>query len=239
MEQAILHQTPMRISDFAAFKERGSNVTCQPAFEIHPVDFVHRDKRFQAVIFSCRFSGTVDGREYTFRKCYARGCRHNLCPHVSQAVMTANRYLQRDYRTLKEAGVRVEEKLFTLEDMLVKFREEEEEGGTGMLTVDDYVKVAREGTPMKMDIQLEDVPAVEHLEYKKNHQVFLMGDFIIDSQGKTHTCQRCFACYPADREADERPRQVRVANARLERLYQDFDQAPSVRYEKRFFSEAI
>jgi hypothetical protein len=56
------------------------------------------------------------GRIYAFRKCYARGCPNNLCPHVSQAVMIANRYLQRDYRRMEDAGLKVEKNLFTLED---------------------------------------------------------------------------------------------------------------------------
>ena len=37
--------------------------------------------------------------------------------------MIANRYLQRDYRRLKEAGIQIEEKLFTLDDMVVKFED--------------------------------------------------------------------------------------------------------------------
>ena len=107
----------------------GSTITCQPSFEIRGVDFIHTDNEFQAVLFFCRFSGTKDGVEFSFRKCCARGCPYNLCPHVSQAVMIANRYLQEDYRGLDEVGVHVTPRLFSLDDMVVKFRDFKEEQG--------------------------------------------------------------------------------------------------------------
>ena len=78
---------------------------CRTAFEILPVDFQHRANPFSAHIFLCLYYGAIDGVTYAFRKCYARGCPNNLCPHVSQAVLIANRYLQRDYHKLKSAGL--------------------------------------------------------------------------------------------------------------------------------------
>ncbi len=123
MEPVTNQKPPNRITDLVAFKEQGFEVVCNPSFEILPVDFAHRDNQFQAFIFLCRFTGTIDRQEYMFRKCYARGCPHNLCPHVSQAVMIANRYLQRDYRRLEEGGIEIEKRLFSLEDMMVKYED--------------------------------------------------------------------------------------------------------------------
>ncbi len=104
MAKTSLNTPPGRIADLVGLKEKGSMVTCQTNFDILPVDFAHRDNPFQAFIFLCRYKGAIDGEEYEFRKCYARGCPHNLCPHVSQAVVIANRYLQKDYHLLEEAG---------------------------------------------------------------------------------------------------------------------------------------
>jgi hypothetical protein len=233
MEQTTIHNPPIRITDLVSLKETGTVVTCRPFFEIVPVDFAHRNNRFQAYIFLCRFSGEVGEDSYAFRKCYARGCPHNLCPHVSQAVMIANRYLQRDYRRLKEAGIEAGDKLFTLEDMLVQFAERKEEQGPP-LTIDDYIDIAKEGKSVSVDVSLEYVAATEHFEYGKNLQTFLLADFAVESSGDTHDCQRCFACYPTEKEDEQKPAQIEVANARLAILYQRFDEA-SVRYEKRFF----
>ncbi|RLB43566.1 MAG: hypothetical protein DRH12_02660 [Deltaproteobacteria bacterium] len=232
MESEI--SSPKRISDLVALKQEGARITCIPIFEVIPVDFLHRDNPYQAHVFLCRFEGEVDGQKYSFRKCYARGCPNNLCPHVSQAVMIANRYLQRDYRELKNAGIEVEEKLFTLEDMLVKFEGYKEEHDP-TLTIDDYINMAKEGTEVEVSIEVEYVPAVEHFANYKNSQTFLTVDFTVEALGRRHNFQRCFACYQTDKEKEEKDQQVRVANARLEELYKRFDDA-GVKYVKKFFS---
>jgi hypothetical protein len=149
--------------------------------------------------------------------------------------MIANRYLQRDYRLLKQAGIQVEERLFTLEDMVVKFEGYREEHGP-TLALEDYINMAREGNEVTMEIRLEYVPAVEHFANYKNAQTFLMVEFEIDCLGKSHQLDRCLSCYPSDREEEEQAHMAKVANARLEEMYKAFDQA-SIHYQKRFFTK--
>jgi hypothetical protein len=233
MSAATAARSTKRISDLVKWKEKGAAVTCAQTFEVIPVEFHHRKSPFQAHVFLCNFEGEIDGEEYSFRKCYARGCSQNLCPHVSQAVMIANRYLQRDYMLLKKAGIEVEERLFTLEDMLVKFDGYQEEHDP-TLTIDDYLHIAGEGAGVSVGISLEYVPAVEHFANYRNSQTFLTADFVVESLGKKHNLQRCFACYQTDRQEEEKGLQVEVANARLRELYGEFD-AVSITYEKRFF----
>jgi hypothetical protein len=147
--------------------------------------------------------------------------------------MIANRYLERDYHSLKGAGIKVEERLFTLEDMLVKFDGYKEEHDL-TLTMDDYIHMTREGTEVSVDLILEYVPAVEHFANQENSQTFLTVNFTADALGKKHNFQRCFACYQTDREAQEKEGQMEVANARLKELYKAFGEA-SIRCEQRFF----
>jgi hypothetical protein len=234
MDAVASHKAPNRITDLVALKAQGFEVVCNPSFEILPVDFVQRDNKYRAYIFLCRFKGSVNGQEYMFRKCYARGCPQNLCPHVSQAVMTANRYLQRDYIRLTDAGVQVEKRLFTLEDMVVKFDETKEEHEP-LLALHDYINIAKEGNEVEVDIALEFVAGVEHFANYKNQQIFLMVSFSITTLGRTNPYERCLACYEAEKEAQERPLKVDIANERLKILYSEFDQA-GIKYEKRFFS---
>ncbi|MGB9440288.1 MAG: hypothetical protein WCB15_20250 [Desulfobacterales bacterium] len=228
-----IDQLPNRITDLVALKEKGIEVSCNPSFEILPVDFAHRDNQFQAFIFLCRFNGSIDGHEYMFRKCYARGCPHNLCPHVSQAVMIANRYLQRDYKKLEDVGVQVEKKLFTLEDMVIKFDSIKEEQGP-LLTIHDYINIAKEGNEVAVELELEFVTGVEHFANYQNQQVFLMVDFAVTMLDKTHHYERCLACYEAEKEQQDRSQAINIANERLKLLWEEFDRA-SVKYEKRFF----
>jgi hypothetical protein len=224
----------VQIGDLITAQRKGSEVKCEPYFEINEVDFTHMDNEFQAVLFFCRFSGTIDGEDYNFRKCYARGCPHNLCPHVSQAVMIANRYLQKDYRELKQAGIDVEPKLFSLDDMVVKFQDFRDEQGP-TLTLEDYMHIAREGSDVSMDVSVEYLSAVENFGNHKERRTFLLANFDAATLGATHQCQRCLACYATDKETDEKPRQIRIANDRLGKLFKEFDQA-GVKYNKLFFS---
>jgi hypothetical protein len=234
MEPATHYKPPNRITDLVALKEQGVEVVCNPTFEILPVDFAHRDNTYQAFVFLCRFIGSINGQDYMFRKCYARGCPHNLCPHVSQAIMIANRYLQRDYKRLTDAGVQVKKRLFTLADMVVKFDEMKEAHGP-LLTIHDYINIAREGNEVAVEATLEFVIGVEHFANYKNQQVFLMIDFAITTPAKTHHYERCLACYEADRERQEKAPKIDIANERLKLLYDEFDRA-SIKYKRRFFA---
>lgn len=233
MEDYTPHYPPRRVTDLILLKTSGSQVICDPTFEILPVDFTHRDHQFQAHIFLCRYIGSVDGDAYQFRKCYARGCPHNLCPHVAQAVMIANRYLQRDFHRLRAAGIGMPERMFTLDEMVVKF-DALTDDDQPLLTIHDYINIAKENNAVAVSAQLEYVSAVEHFANEKNKQTFLNGDFSILALGKTGTYQRCFGCYRTEEEKDERPAAVLVANQRLSLLYREFDDA-GIRYEKSFF----
>jgi hypothetical protein len=233
MEQSHVNNPPKRITDLIDLKKGGANLVCRTEFEILPVDFEHRDNPFRAYVFLCCYTGSIDGEEFLFRKCYARGCPHNLCPHVSQAVMIANRYLQRDYVRLKQGGIYLEEKLFTLDEMVVKFEDLKEKRGA-ILTIHDYIKLAKEGNSVSVEIALEYVPAVEHFANHKNPQTFLTVDFTIDCLESINYYERCLACYPTEEADGERKIAAEVANERLRLLYQEFD-AVGITYEKHFF----
>jgi hypothetical protein len=233
MEQTAINNPPGRVTDLVGLKKKGSTVTCRTSFEILPVDFEHHENPFQAFIFLCRYKGTIDGEAYEFRKCYARGCPHNLCPHVSQAVVVANRYLQKDYHKLERAGIDIERRLFTLEDMTVKFEGYQKEYDA-TLVIHDYINIAKEGNDVSVEVALEYVPGVEHLVGYDNEMIFMMVEFKIACLGKTHRYERCLACFQAEREKEEKQHRISIANERMKILYDEFDKA-SITYEKRFF----
>jgi hypothetical protein len=233
MRPTAVHNPPIRITDLVELNRAGAAITCSPVFEVIPVDFTHRSCRFRAVIFLCRFSGTVDSRPFAFRKCYARGCAHDLCPRVSQAIMIANRYLQRDYHRLEQAGIPVERKLFTLEESVANLVNLKGDQGTVMI-IDDYIRIAKGGNEVRVEVDLEYVPATEHFEYHRNQQTFLLADFTVTTLGKTAACQRCVGCYPTESEEKDKLLQIQVANARLTQLYAEFERF-SMPCQKRFF----
>ncbi len=233
MNDRIIHTPPISVTDLVLLKEKGSEITVDNTFEINEVDLAHEVHPFKAFLFFSRFAGAFDGEDYAFRKCYSRGCTHNLCPHVSQAVMIANRYLQRDYRTLENAGIKVENKLFTLEKMLAQFEEKRDEF-VSTLIIDDYINIAKGGEDVSVDVSLEYVPAVENFANYKEKRVFFSANYHVTHLGKTHVCQRCFTCYAMDKEKEEGNTAKKLANDRVAGIYKEFDQA-NIKYNKVFF----
>ncbi|MEJ2040723.1 MAG: hypothetical protein P8X55_17600 [Desulfosarcinaceae bacterium] len=221
MQTQTLASPPRRITDLVNAKAGGADVRLKIDFEILPTDFHHRSQPFKAYIFLTRYSGSVDGKAFAFRKCYARGCPNNLCTHVSQAVRIANRYLQRDFQRLKTAGLTVEDRLFRLDEMVVKFEHLHEQDQPAM-TIPDLVGLAAGGKALQVTVDLAYLPAVEHFANEEKAQTFLSGEFTAVSDERTYQCHRCFACYPSDEEQAEKPVAVRVANARLELVYTAF-----------------
>jgi len=233
MAEAIVHNPPISITDLALLKQKGAAITVGNTFEINEVDLVHEENPFRAFLFFSLFSGTVDGDPYEFRKCYSRGCTHNLCPHVSQAVMIANRYLKRDYKTLEKAGIKLEENLFSLEDMLAQF-EKQRDDFVNTLILEDYIHIARDGDEIAIKVSVEKFPAVENFANYSEKRLFFAANFNVDYLGETHICHRCFSCCMMDREREEAQTATELANRRLAFIYTSFDQA-DIAYNRVFF----
>jgi hypothetical protein len=227
------NHVPRRITDLVDLKRQGAEVTCEPVFEIIPVDFTQQNSTYQAYVFLCRYTGQINGEPYVFRKCYARGGPDNLGPRMLQAVMIANHYLARDYERMKASGIKVPNKEFSLEEMTVKLDGAKEESGPPV-TIDGFIPIAKADNAVQVDINLEFLSGVEHFANYKNEQTFLNADFKVQALGKNINCQRCLACYATDREKEDKPQAVRIANQRLTLLYQEFDNV-SIGYEKVFF----
>lgn len=238
MDSTAIANPPKRITDLVNLKKQGYDPIIDLSFDIVPVNFAHQNHEYQAFIFLCRYSGTVQGKSFAFRKCYAKGCPHNLCPHVAQAVMIANRYLKRDYKKLADAGIAYKEIFFSLEDMVVKYEgidQQKDETTGGILTIHDYINIARQGNAVKIQINLESICGVEHFANQKNEQIFLMGNFNISCLGRATEFQRCFACFKTDAGQQEKTTAISTANDRLRLLFNEFAEA-KIQYGPCFFN---
>jgi hypothetical protein len=237
MDDTAITNPPKRITDLVNLKKLGYDLDIALSFDIVPVNFAQKSYEFQAYIFLCRYSGMMNNTPFSFRKCYAKGCPNNLCPHVSQAVMIANRYLKRDYKRLVDAGINIQETFFSLGEMMVKFEGvdiQKDETTGGILTIHDYINIAKEGNRVEVEISLEIVPAVEYFANQKNEQTFFMAEFTITTLGKKSQFQRCLACFETKNETQEKPGALTIANERLTLLFNEFVEA-NVHYSPCFF----
>ncbi len=228
-----MQTSPNRISDLVNLKQEGFEVTCYTYFEVVPLDIENEGKSFKAFIFLCQYGGTVGGEDYGFRKCYARACSDNQCPNIYQAVMTARPYAYADYAALAQAGIILEKRRMTLEEVVEKFEGMQDQYGPTQV-MQDYIDMAHAGHDIQIDHRLNYMSAQEYFTDYKIQMIFLMVAFSITDQGKTHQHERCFACYPKDQEELEKQEKMDIANERLQILYDKFDQA-SIRHEKLFY----
>lgn len=233
METTPRAHAVMRVTDIINAKAAGAKVQLKTRFEVLPVDFHHGQSPFQAYIFLTLYHGTIDGRPFEFRKCYARGCPNNLCTHVSQAVNIANHYLQRDYHRLKSAGIETSGTLFTLDAMVIKF-EQLQDSGQPALTIPELVGMARGENKISVDLMLDYLQAVEHFAHQQNAQTYLSGEFTAHAAAKTFKCHRCFACFATEKSDEEKPRAILVANARLELIFEEFSRV-GILHRRQYF----
>ena len=148
--------------------------------------------------------------------------------------MIANRYLQRDYHRLEQAGIAVDRRLFSLEEMTVKFEDLHEDTAQAT-TIYDFIADASGCPGISVEPSLEWVSAVEHFAHQDSRTIFLMANFRIDCQGKITRYERCLACYPAEANHAERQKKITIANQRLKSLYEEFEYA-AIRCKKQYFA---
>ena len=228
-----IHKPPSRIQDLVSLKQQGAAVSCRSYFDVIPMDFSNGDNSFQALMFLCQYSGAIDGEEYGFKKCYARGCPNNQCPNIYQAVMTAKQYVQMDYEKLEQSGIALERRRLTLEEIVANFEKVHAEQET-ISVIHDYIKIAESGNDVFIDPVLEFVHAGERFSDYTIQMIFLMVHFTITCPGTVHRHERCLACYPAEREGEEKQEKTMMANNRLKWLFTAFESA-SIHFEPKYF----
>lgn len=123
--------------------------------------------------------------------------------------------------------------MFSLEEMVLKF-DQHQDVDDPPLALYDYIQLARDGQEIVLRPNLAFVSAVEHFDRFENKMTFLMADFVITCRGKSHHLERGLACYPVDKEAEERQAKIERANARLDLLYRDLELAGG-KADKSFF----
>jgi hypothetical protein len=233
-EPMAMNTSPNRISDLVSLRQTGLSVTCTSQFEMVPLEVDTSGDSVRAYIFLCRYGGTVAGEPYGFRKCYARACSDHHCANMYQAVMTAKPYAYADYHKLEQAGIVLEKRRMTLEEIVKKFEGMQETYGPTQI-IHDYIDMAREGYDIEINPVLNIMSAQEYVDNYQIQRIFLMVVFDIVYHGNSHQHERCFACYSKDREPIEKKEKADIANERLKILYDEFDNA-SITCNKRFFS---
>jgi hypothetical protein len=223
---------PSRISDLLQWKLRSSRVFCRATFDVIPMYFTEDDPAYRALMFLCRFSGTIDGEEYGFRKCYARGCPDGHCPATYKAILAANHYMKSDLEKLRRAGILLERPKLTLESYAKKI--ENRALNQGAMRMEDTIALAKDRGGISIEPWLQWVHAREQLPNFEVKMVFLMVNFAVHYDNQIKNYEMCLSCYPLDQENEQKNEKIVVANERLRSLYARLE-VSFTRFTKQFF----
>lgn len=226
---------PARVRDLTRATDQGLDVSCAADPQVIHTDFFHENQWKPAHILLCWFTGSVGGVPFDFRKCYARSLLTGTCSQGINAVMSANRYLQADYRLLGKAGIAVHRTFFSIQELLLR-RPMDQDADCNPMTVNDVVQIAREGNEVIVEAKLDAVMAIEHYPDMDSDKIYLMADLVVITLGSTSHCKRCLGSYAAENEDREKIPAVSVANQRLQDIYEQFREA-GVSCNECFFDE--
>jgi hypothetical protein len=215
---------PARVRDLIRAADQGLEVSCAADPQVIDSDFFHENQWKPAHILLCWFTGTVEGVPFGFRKCYSRSRLTGTCSQGINAVMIANRYLQADYRLIEKAGIAVSRTFFSIQEVLLRQRMEQD-ADCNPMTVNDVVQIAREGNEVIVEANLDAVLAIEHYTDVDTDKIYLMADLVVITLGSTTHCKRCLGSYAAENEDREKIPAVSVANHRLQDIYEQFREA--------------
>jgi hypothetical protein len=226
---------PARVRDLILASGQGLDVSFVADPQVIYTDFFHENQWKPAHILLCWFTGTVGGVPFDFRKCYSRSLLTGTCIQGINAVMSANRYLQADYRLLGEVGITVPRAFFSIQEVLLR-QPTDQDADCNPMTVNDVVQIAREGNEVIVEVKLDAVMAIEHYAEMDSDKIYLMADLVVITLGSTTHCKRCLGSYAAENEEQEKIPAVSVANQRLQDIYELFREA-EVSFNECFFHE--
>ncbi|MFO7860175.1 MAG: hypothetical protein R6U41_03020 [Desulfosalsimonas sp.] len=230
---------PARVRGLVRAADQGRDVSCVADPQVIHTDFFHENQWKPAHILLCWFTGTVGGVPFDFRKCYSRSRLTGTCSQGINAVMSANRYLQADYRLLGKAGIAVPWTFFSIQEVLLRQRTDQDtdqDADCNPMTVNDVVQIAREGNEIIVEANLHAVMAIEHYPDMDIDKIYLMADLVVITLGSTTHCKRCLGSYATENEDREKMSAISVANQRLQDIYEQFREA-GVGCNECFFDE--
>ncbi len=225
--------SPGRISDLIRLKEDHASVTCRAGFDIVPMTFAEDDHTYRALMFLCRFSGTAGGKEYGFRKCYARGCPNDRCAATYRAIVAADRYMKADFDRLGRAGIILERPQLELDRYADKIGRRLRDDESSVM-IQGFIEQAEHRREVWIEPKLSMVHATEQLPKYEMDMVFLMVCFEASYRNHKHNYDICLSCYPLDQEEDQIKEKIHVANERIRSFY-DFFRKSSVGFSEKYF----
>ena len=184
----------------------------KPAREV--VRFEREGREVDTVILSMEYSGTIDGKPFTFKKDYSFA--DDDTQYALDSLLMANNRLQMDYYRLRDEGIAIEHNLFTFQNSFV--------GLTGdasvkspALRLQNFIHFANTGIPISVDVELTRPSIIVKQEDGERKGFGFVAKFVFSTGWEKTTIEKIYGTGSSDDPKKYREELKEVANKRLER----------------------
>lgn len=198
------------IDDAAAGKK--VELSARPTREV--VKLKRENQDVDTIVLSIEYSGTVDGKTFTFKKNYS--FEDDETQYALDCLLVANNRLQMDYERLRDAGIAPKEIFYTFQNSFL--------GMSGALStrkpalrLQDFIHLSRAGVSVSVDVipKTPDI-VLRHENVEKKGFACIAAFAFATKEGKT-TIEKFYSFGSFDDTKEYQAEIREVANKRLER----------------------
>ena len=192
----------------------GKNVelSAKPTREV--VRLRRENQDVDTLFLSIEYSGTVDGKPFTFKKNYSFA--EDEAQYALECLLVANNRLQMDYKRLHDAGIAGKETFFTFQNSFLGLP-----GGVStrkpVLRLQDFIHLSRVGASVSVDVvpKIQEIVLMHENVEKKGFACITIFTFAIGEEKTTIEKLYTLGSFEDKKEYQAEIREV--ANKRLER----------------------
>lgn len=178
------------------------------------VQIEREGRHVDSVILSMAYSGTVDGKPFAFKKDYSFA--DDDAQYALDCLLSANNRLQVDYDRLKEAGIAIEQELFTFQNSFIGLKGDASVK-TPALRLQNFIHFAQTGIPVAVEVTLKRPSIVVKQDGGERKGFGLVASFVFATGFEKTTIEKIYATGSYDDPKKYQEELKGVANRRLER----------------------
>ena len=192
----------------------GKKVELQGEPERKVVRLEREGRQVDTVILSMVYTGTVDGKPFTFKKDYSFA--NDDAQYALDCLLIANNRLQVDYDRLKDAGIAIEHNLFTFQNSFIGLNGDASVKSPA-LRLQNFIHFAQTGIPISVDVELKRPSIIVKQEDVESEKFVLVAAFVFSTGWEKTTIEKIYGIGSYD-DAKKYQEEVKsVVNKRLER----------------------
>lgn len=192
----------------------GKNVELSAKTTREVVRLRRENQDVDTLFLSIEYSGTVDGKPFTFKKNYSFA--EDEAQYALECLLVANNRLQMDYKRLQDAGIALKEAFFTFQNSFLGLPGDLSTRKPA-LRLQDFIHLSRAGASVSVDVvpKIQEIVLTHENVEKKGFACITAFAFAIG--GEKTTIEKLYTLGSFEDKKEYQAEIREVANKRLER----------------------